>query len=902
MTPTRAPIPYDPAAGDRAVAQTAPPSDWAEVVRGAAGSSPYLAGLLRRESAWLLDLWDTDLAHGLVEVIDGVEAVEGDPKMPLRVAKRRVALLLALLDLGGVWDTMRVCAALTRFADAALSRCLAFALGREKNLPFEPGLAIFAMGKMGAGELNYSSDVDLILLYDQDRYAPDGYAAARAGLIRAARSMVAQMSDITADGYVFRTDLRLRPDPASTPVVQSMEAAERYYEAMGRTWERAAWIKARPAAGDVVAGERFQLALRPFVWRRHLDFVAVQEAHDMRLAIRSARRMPGGWEVPGHDLKLGRGGIREIEFFAQTRQLIAGGRDPSLRARATLDALDALVTAGWVGADDATALAGRYRRLRDLEHRAQMIRDAQTHAVPRDREELRRMGYLCGEPDVDAFVARIGEDLRAVDAITSPFFQHGSSPPPPTDEAQVPDAEEVTSRWPSYPAMRSERARATFARLRPTLMARLAEVARPREALDAFDRFLAGLPAGAQLFALFEANPKLVDLIVDVCAVAPSLARFLSGHAAVLDAVLDGSFFAPLAEGVEPPPVGHDYESALDALRRWHGEHHFRIGVHLLRGLATAAEAGRAYAQLAETTVAAAFELARAETVRRYGAVSGLHLCVLGMGSLGARCLNARSDLDLVVVHDGGTGPSDGRQALAPTQWAARFTQILVTTLSAPTGSGRLYEVDMRLRPSGRSGPVAVGLAGWQSYQEREAWAWEHLALIRARTVAGDGQLCERVERTRRAILRTSRFPASELLSELEAMFARLRAAKPGSGGLAVRHGAGRAQEIELAAQAHALIAGVAATGLDEQLAGKGWLDADEREMLVRSHATFAAVGQGVRLLSASDPPVIEGQGGARFVASLAGQSGIAAAAAACDAAADEADAAIARAVARGAG
>jgi glutamate-ammonia-ligase adenylyltransferase len=252
------------------------------------------------------------------------------------------------------------------------------------------------MGKMGAGELNYSSDIDLICLFDQDRYGAD-WQEARAAFIRVTRKMTALLSDTMAGGYVFRTDLRLRPDASVTPVCLSMAAAYGYYEAEGRTWERAAYIKARPCGGDLEAGNRFLKSLTPFVWRKHLDFAAIQDAHDMRLRIREHRGLNGRLTVEGHNMKLGQGGIREIEFFTQTRQLIAGGRDPSLRDRTTLGGLQALAAKDWVPQAVADELTGLYLSHREVEHRLQMVRDEQTHTMPTTPQGVARIAAFCGQ-------------------------------------------------------------------------------------------------------------------------------------------------------------------------------------------------------------------------------------------------------------------------------------------------------------------------------------------------------------------------------------------------------------------------------------------------------------------------------------------------------------------------
>ena len=331
----------------------------------------------------------------------------------LRRAKRRVALLTGLADLGGAWSLEEVTGHLTAFADLACDLALRAALGAEirrgklpgmdeADLATGAGMVIFAMGKMGAFELNYSSDIDLICLFDETRYDRDDFHEARSSLVRATRKMSVMLNDRTAEGYVFRTDLRLRPDPAVTPVCMAMAAAETYYESLGRTWERAAWIKARPAAGDLDAGARFQDTLRPFVWRKHLDFAAIEDAHNMRLAIRAHKGLGGALCLEGHDIKLGRGGIREIEFFTQTRQLIAGGRDPDLRVRGTVEGLALLAEKGWVPDDDAAeTLTDNYRFHRTLEHRVQMLRDTQTHLLPGSEAEFDRLAAFMGTDTAD---------------------------------------------------------------------------------------------------------------------------------------------------------------------------------------------------------------------------------------------------------------------------------------------------------------------------------------------------------------------------------------------------------------------------------------------------------------------------------------------------------------------
>jgi glutamate-ammonia-ligase adenylyltransferase len=376
---------------------------------------------------------------------------------------------------------------------------------------------------MGARELNYSSDVDLIVLFDESRHDPAAYADLRRGFIRVTQRLVKLLSEVTADGYVFRADLRLRPDPSVTPVCIATEPAEHYYESLGRTWERAAYIKARPCAGAIAAGAAFLDRLRPFIWRRHLDYAAIQDAHDMRLRIRAHKRLTGPIEIPGHDLKLGRGGIREIEFFTQTRQLIVGGRDPELRHPATLDALQALSDKGWVDRATAQTLAKAYVDHRELEHRLQMLEDAQTHRLPDTRDGLARLAAFCGTTP-DAFKSALHARLETVHDLTEPFFapETPADAPAPESVFANPDAARITmAGWRRLPAFRTERARAIFRRLEPELLHRIARAASPDAALQSLDAFLTHLPSGVQLFSLMEANPPLLDLLVDICATAP---------------------------------------------------------------------------------------------------------------------------------------------------------------------------------------------------------------------------------------------------------------------------------------------------------------------------------------------------------------------------------------------
>ncbi len=859
-----------------------------DLLAGVGSASPYLLDLMKKEAAWCQGALD-DPQAALRDVIDGAAHAAPDKiASHLREGKRRVALLTGLADLGGVWTLEQITGALTDFADAACQAALVAALkaqikrGKlpgmtEGDAETGAGMVVLAMGKMGAKELNYSSDIDLICLFDETRFDPNDFHEARTAFVRATRMMCGTLSDLTGEGYVFRTDLRLRPDPGVTPVCMAMEAAERYYESLGRTWERAAYIKARPAAGNIAAGDRFLSTLRPFVWRRHLDFAAIQDAHDMRLAIREHKGLGGPITLPRHNMKLGRGGIREIEFFTQTRQLIAGGRDPDLRLRGTCQGLDVLADKGWVPRDVAETLTDHYRAHRTVEHRMQMMRDAQTHSLPQTDEGFARLAAMM-DVDVADLQADLHRRLAEVHRLTEGFFA-GSAPAPVTD-AHVFDTG-ILDRWLSYPALRSPRAADLFAELRPGLLARLAQAHKPDEALLAFDGFLRGLPAGVQLFSLLKINPQLADLLIDIVSTSPALAEYLSRNAAVLDAVIDGDFFSDwpgepaLRTALDQTLAAEaDYEARLDATRRWAREWHFRVGVHHLRGLIDARTAGAQYADLARAVLQGLWSVVVAEFSRRHGPPPGRGAVLVGMGSLGARRLTASSDLDMIVIYDpDGVETSQGKRPLASRLYYARLTQAMITAMTAPMAQGRLYEVDMRLRPSGNQGPVATSLASFESYQKTEAWVWEHLALTRAEVVAGPDDLARDVETLRQSILSQSiqsqsiQSPSIQnqsiqshprgraaTLHEVAQMRARLAAAKGAGGPWDAKNGPGRLQDIELLAQAGALLSGAPGgdiiAGLDAAC-GADIIDADAVATLKAAYRTCWALQSATRLLSA---------------------------------------------------
>jgi len=921
---TRAPLAHDPARA-RALIATLDPGlrtgRLGALLGGTAGSSPYLVRLIERHRDWLTQIHGSPPETVMADILATLENAAGRADgqnavgIAMREAKSRAALLIALADLGGAWDLAEVTGALTRLADRACEVAARWLLAREAatgRLPEfaagdAPGYMLIAMGKMGAGELNYSSDIDLIALFDDGRFGGDDVMDARARYIHVTRQLVKLISENTAQGYVFRTDLRLRPTPSTTPVCMAIEAAERYYESVGRTWERAAHIKARPLV-DRVAGRRYLGDLAPFIWRRHLDFAAIDDIHEMLRKIRDKHARFTVGSLPGHDLKLGPGGIREIEFFAQTRQLIMGGRNPTLRAPTTIGALAALTGAGVVDAEVRDLLSADYTALRTIEHRLQMMEDAQTQIYPTSEDGRSRLAALCGERDQTAFESALAERLRRVNTTTREFFgstRHGrpASTPDLTeiDEASLAeagferpaDAVRQITRWREggISATRSERAQALYLGLESQILSGLAGARAPDQALNHFDRFLSGLPAGVQVFSLFSANRNLLDLIVAICAAAPRLAAYIGRRSQTLDALLDRDFWEPVAEAPVLAAdldarlsVEDDYERVLDATRRWSREMQFRTGVQVLRGVVDHVEAGRAHARIAEAALVCLLPHVTADFATRHGPPPGAGLALLAMGKLGSQEMTAGSDLDLITVYDAGDAESsDGPRPLAPRVYYPRLTQALVAALTAPTAEGVLFEVDMRLRPSGRQGPVAVSLSSFEVYQMNEAWVWEHLALTRARVVAGPMELRRSMERIIEAAL-AQRVGKADVRTETAAMRARLGAAHGAdrTRPWALKQAAGGLMDIELAAQSGALFRGLRTsrpTGETlRELAARDCLTGEEADHLAEAFRLQATLQQieRVALDKPFDPETI-GSELRRILASAAQQENFAA-------------------------
>ena len=877
------------------------------------GNSPYLADLALREPETLMAV----AAAGPDAVCD--QALGGlarlTPALPrdkiaagLRHAKRGVALAAAVADISGDWGLDQVTGALSDLADGALRVCAAHLLRQAHGAgtlrlkhPGAPergsGFVVLAMGKLGARELNFSSDVDLILLYDpaihEDETAELGQVFARM-----ARDLVGLMEARDAGGYVFRVDLRLRPDPSSTPPCLSLPAALAYYESLGQTWERAAMIKARPVAGDFALGRLFLDEVRPFIWRRHLDFAAIADIRAMKHRMDAHKRTrlaatgTAMARLLGHDLKLGEGGIREIEFCAQTLQLVWGGRTPALRVPGTLAALKTESAQGHLTDDTRAALSDAYLFLRTAEHRLQMVADRQTHSLPDTPEGLRRFAIFMGYADAEAFAALALGHLQRVHGAFLELFAalpappDEASPPGPAPAAPPPSAEAV-AQWKTVSedwlagrprALRTERGRALLRDMLPAIDAAMARQPDRQAAVARLDEFIHRLPAGVQVFSMMQHNPALLQRLADVLGAAP----WLADHLATFPAALEG-LAAP--QPIDPDPAAtlaarlrdaRAVEDALAIASRMVRAEEFAIAVAEFFGRIDIDTAGQLRTALADAVIAALLQVVLRDHTRRYGRVPGGGMVVVALGRTGSGEMIAGSDLDLMLIYDHApdAAESDGARRLAPSQYFARAAQGFVAALTVPTRHGPLYPVDMRLRPSGRSGPVAVSLASFKQYHAESAWTWERLALTRGRVVAGPAALQRRVAGAITAAICGG--DTKTVLADTVDMRRRLLRDMPATSPWDVKLRAGGLMETEFIAQAlqllHARERGSGGRGVLSpttrvalgNLARIGALSAEDAAMLVGADRIWRAA-QGIlrialgRVIPASPPaPVVE--------------------------------------------
>ncbi|TDR93605.1 bifunctional [glutamine synthetase] adenylyltransferase/[glutamine synthetase]-adenylyl-L-tyrosine phosphorylase [Enterovirga rhinocerotis] len=761
----------------------------------------------------------------------------------LRRNRTAHALLVALADLGSVWDVDTVVRALSDFADASVRSAVGIAsheLGQAGQLDLGAigpdgqgcGVTFLALGKHGAGELNYSSDIDLVVFYDPKAPAAIDEKGPSRLYNRVAQSVVKLLSERTADGYVHRVDYRLRPDPGSTTAAVSLPAAYTYYETVGQNWERAAMIKARAVAGDVALGESFIAEMKPFIWRKYFDFHAIADIHAMKRQIHAVRGH-GSIAVAGHDIKLGRGGIREIEFFVQTQQLVFGGRRPALRGRRTLDMLAELHREGWVTETARDELSEAYRFLRRIEHRLQMVADEQTQRLPADEAELVRFARFAGYPDLESFSADLTAYAKRVEHHYGLLFEDapelasdlgdlvftGTEDDPATLQTlgrlgfrDPPKVAETVRGWHfgRRAAITSARAREVLTELVPALLKALGGTADPDGGLARLDAAFARMPAAVELLGILRQHERLRLLFADLLGTAPRLAEEVAARPHVLDPLLDPGFTAPPrdeaaieAEFLSLVGTADGMEEFLDRIRDAAHQLQFTTGARMLSGILTPREAGFAHAAIARAAIRASLERVSGAFEADHGRVPGGHLAVVGLGRLGGADLTATSDLDLIVLYDfdAEKRTSDGDRPLDAVVYHLRLTQRLVAALTVPTRRGRLFEVDLRLRPSGSKGPIGTQFSGFVSYHEAEAELWEHMALTRARVLAGDPSFATRVDEAITAIVRRRRDPA-EVFKAVRDMRRLVETEKGDAGELDLKMAPGGLLDLDFIAQA----------------------------------------------------------------------------------------------------
>lgn len=882
---------------DKAVATARDPRT-AELLDAVFGNSPFLTQSIIRDLPYFLRLLDcppTDLLREILASLayDGTQPPppRGETMVTLRKAKSRSSLLIAIADMAGIWPLATITRALSDVADAAIGHAVAallaefgargdFALPEPQHPERSSGYVVIAMGKLGAHDLNFSSDIDLIPLFDPEVARYTGKKSVQDAFVRLTQGVVQLLQERTADGYVYRTDLRLRPDAGATPVAMSVRAAEAYYESVGQNWERAAMIKARPVGGDLDTGDAFLETIRPFVWRKHLDYAAIADIHSIKRQIDSSRGHTRV-KVAGHNIKIGHGGIREIEFFAQTQQLIAGGREPALRESDTCAALRALERTHRIDTKAADDLVAAYAFLRTLEHRLQMIADEQTQTMPSDDAGLEHVATFLGFTDRAAFdetllghmrrvrehYGALFEDAPALGGESGSLVFTGTDDDPDTLETLTEmgfrEAKTVSGafrRWHHgrYRATRSTRAREMLTALTPRLLNAFGATANPDAAFLRFDEFLAKLPAGIQLFSLFYNNPSLLDLLAEIVGSAPRLAEFLSRDPLVLDSVLSEGFLDAMpdgatlaAEATAQVAAAIDYQEALDIARRWTRDRRLQVGVQVLRNLLPGHRAGPILSDIADAVIAALIPQVADDIARRHGAVPGASLAVIAMGKLGSREMMFGSDLDLIFVYDNpeGAESSDGPKPLPTSQFFARYGQQIISSITALTGEGRLYEVDMRLRPSGTAGPIAVHIDSFESYQRAEAWTWERMALTRARVVFGTERLRAQLNPLIAALLQDPRDPAATL-TDIATMRGRIATEFPGNGVWSLKYVRGGLLDIEFIAQTLQLInctdipsvLGRPTAAVFEELGAQGGLDRDTARDLAETTRLYQDV------------------------------------------------------------
>ncbi len=808
--------------------------------------SSYLRNLCRREVALLPSILKNDI-NTFFENIQRFLQQSINIHKDLRIAKRRMALYLAICDIKKQTPTIEICRYLSLFADLCVQTALKslwpefykrtkISNGSSEQ-PF--GLFILGLGKLGGFELNYSSDIDLIALYDPKAFEILNKDELADQLVRLCRRLIQMLETRDADGYVFRVDFRLRPDPASTALVMSINAAESYYEIHGQNWERSALIKARIIAGDKDIGQLFLKRLTPFLWRKNLDYAAIREIHAIKKRIHQYKGGHKIKQLEGHNIKLGRGGIREIEFFAQAWQLIWGGRNLGLRVRATLDVLKELTSQEMISKETYNELHKAYLFLRDIEHRLQMRQDEQTQILPNNAQDFAQFTLFCDYQDEQEFRKDLIYHLSHVEKHYASLFEEDSSNEKnnfnfsslETDEETLqkltsmsftnpPQIDHQIRLWlsGSYKATRSKHAQTLLYELIDLILERCAQEEDPQSSFMAFDRFLSQLSRGVQILAILHAHPNILELLLRILNGAPALGQYLQNHPHLLDALLAGELYeAPSFQKGMKKDIKQRLNSFsfnknlhlqdyLELAAAWSQDRRFTLGVQALYTDLTPSQIFQAYSDIAQTTLQFILPPIIKDFENSFGCIKGGNLAILALGRLGSFEMTPTSDLDLIFIFeaDNYLSQSNGTRSLSCSQYYSKLGQRIISALTAPTPAGSLYEVDMRLRPSGNKGPLAVSLESFKNYQYNEAWTWEHMALCRGRIISQTDNLSGKINSEINNILTQKR--DKKTIKDIADMRLRLHKEKPAKDIFDIKYTTGGLLDIEFIIQQHLLL------------------------------------------------------------------------------------------------
>ena len=785
--------------------------------------SPYLYQCLRQDIPFLISILTKRPDDILKDLLDQVEYLKTEDNIEilmqkLRRAKKSISLLTGVYDLSGKWTLEDVTRSLSGFAERSVQAATCFLLRKAHHnghiiLPNlnDPeqgsGFIVLGIGKLGGYELNYSSDIDLIIVFDEYRVKTEHPENLSYAFVRMTRELIRILEERTPDGYVFRTDLRLRPDPGSTPLAVSFTAAEIYYGSLGQNWERAAMIKSRPLAGDNITANDFQKLMRSWIWRKNLDFATIQDIHSIKRQIntQSQKKKKSFSSILSYNVKLDHGGIREIEFFVQTQQLIYGGRNPEIRQPDTINALKALLNKELISTQAEEDLINAYGFLRNTEHRLQMIDDQQTHSLPSTPESLETFSKFMGYKNSDNFIKDLKKHVTLVKEHYKALFEEspklsdkgnlvftGTEDDPETlktiEDMGFSDSSRISSiirGWHHgrYQATHSNRARQILTEITPSLLKSFGQTAHPDEAFLHFDHFLGKLPTGIPIFLLFQAKTELMEVIAEIMGTAPSMAHHLSFHPEILDGLITQDYFGqtPNKEDLKRSldlqlSTANDYQDILDLIRRWARDMRFQAELHILQSLSPIDECTLFLSNIADISLNTIFPHVQKEFEKKYGLIEKGEFAIIALGQMGAQHMAINSDLDLIAIYDcpNQDAQSNGDKKLPISQYYTRLMQRFISAVSAPTAEGKLYEIDMRLRPTGNAGPLAISLERFNEYHKKESWVWEHMSLLRARIILGNKPISKKIDESIYAILTLPR-RKKELKSEVIEMYDRIQ-------------------------------------------------------------------------------------------------------------------------------